>query len=87
MKSTIAIVLFMAAVGFGVWGILIWRASTTTRTQANLCGVLYRIIEASDASLGKPGAPGFVYYRDHPEELRAAHRANKRTLNQLPCQP
>jgi hypothetical protein len=41
------------------------------------------IIKASDASLGKPGSPGFAYYKTHPGELEAAHKANAKYLKRF----
>lgn len=85
MRHTTTFVLIAVIVGFGTWGIFAWRARTNARTQNTLCEVIYTIIRESDQSLGTPGAPGFRYYQDHPEELRFAHRANRHTLEQLPC--
>jgi hypothetical protein len=87
MRSTVVAVLIMVSIGFGVWGILIWRASTSLHQQQSLCSVLYSVILTSDKSLGKPGTPGYFYYQLHPDEVKVAHRYNRRTLNELPCSP
>lgn len=46
--------------------------------------VLRDIIIHNDSQLGKPGTAGFRYYKEHPEELDAAHRSNGATLAKLP---
>lgn len=51
------------------------------------CNVLADIISASDTSLGKPGAPGYAYYTAHPDELKAAHKANAAIIARLDCGP
>lgn len=55
-------------------------------TDEKICqqslGLLHALIATSDGRLGRPGTPGFAYYRDHPDELRAAHAANKVILAQ-----
>lgn len=69
--------LFFATLGYRAW--------TVSSTDRQLCDVLYRIVANGGANTGKPGTPGYAYYREHPDELRAAKASNRRTLKELDC--
>lgn len=51
------------------------RALDNCRQLENLKTTLRVTISVSAKDLGRPGTAGYVYYRDHPTELTAAHRA------------
>lgn len=56
-------------------------AATDVRICKQSLGLLHALVATSDGRLGRPGTPGYAYYRDHPDELRAAHASNKVILS------
>lgn len=61
------------------------RADYVDRQKNQLCNVLYTLIARSGETTGKPGAPGYAYYQEHPEELAIARQQNMDFLDALPC--
>jgi hypothetical protein len=56
---------------------------TNLGRQDKLCQVVRGTVASSDATLGKPGSPGYAYYKVHPTELKAAHKQARELLKQL----
>lgn len=56
------------------------RVTGVCKGQNEIRTTLRTLIVGSDKTLGKPGSAGYAYYKAHPEELAAAHRANHQTL-------
>ncbi len=81
--GSVALVLFIGLVAWVTLVIYAFRVGTTERSQ--LCAVLYSMIQGSGAQIGKPGSPGYDYYRHHPRELARARQQNRAFLNALPC--
>lgn len=42
-----------------------------------------RLVVVSDGQLGKKGSAGYAYYKDHADELQAAHKANRDTIQRF----
>lgn len=61
------------------------RAWVFSRTDDQLCNVIYSLVARSGATVGKPGTPGYAYYSQHPDELAKARAQNQDFLNELPC--
>lgn len=76
-KLQIAVLLAVGAACFVVWFF--------GRTDDRLCNVIYTLVARSGATVGKPGSPGYAYYREHPDELKKARAQNQEFLHQLPC--
>lgn len=55
------------------------------RTDDKLCNVIHTLVARSGATVGKPGSPGYAYYKQHPDELAKARAQNQDFLNELPC--
>lgn len=78
---------------FGVAGVVLvalafqLRADFVDTKNSQLCNVLYTLIARSGETTGKPGAPGYAYYQEHPEELAIARQQNMEFLDALPCDP
>lgn len=87
MKHSIVTVVVAASVGLFVWGVFLWRASQTSKTQTSLCTVLFNLVDSSQKTLGKPHTPLYAYYKIHPDELAFARRRNLEALRKLPCRP
>lgn len=75
----------MAGAIFLFSGVLGYRLYVGGQTDEQLCAVMYRLVARSGATIGKPGSPGYDYYRTHPMELALAREQNKRFLRELPC--
>lgn len=74
--------------GIALWVIaLIYAANKAQQERDRLCLVLYALVNRSGANVGKPGSPGYSYYRAHPAELARARKQNHEFLDALPCKP
>jgi len=76
----------LIAIGL-VWtvffALLIYRAYTVTTTDERLCNFI-RAYSLRGGQPGTPGSAGYAYYKDHPDELKAAI-ARYREVMQLDC--
>jgi hypothetical protein len=55
-------------------------------TQAqDTCGVIKVQVERTLQATGHRGTPGYAYYQEHPDELRAARASSQQLLDKLPC--
>lgn len=79
MNPRIIFVAVLVAV-IGLMAALSYRAFVVDNRAERLCNVLVRIVSDGDKALA-----GVSYYREHPDELAAAHARNHAVLDQLDC--
>lgn len=70
-----------ALCGIVVVGFLWVRAIQAVST----CEVVRDQVARSLAATGQPGTPGYAYYQEHPDELRAVRAQSEDLLAKLPC--
>jgi hypothetical protein len=75
------VIVFMVAVGFTVWGVVFWRAHTTTSVANRLCGAIKVLIQPQVADAHTKGTVAYNYYLKHPKDLKRLDDFER----QLPC--
>lgn len=82
--AALGAVLAVVLVGIVLLFVQVSHDQVTQCHQTELIKSRIRFSVASiDAELGKPGTPGYSYYRQHPDELAKAHALNQETLRQF----
>lgn len=86
-RATVALGLALVSAGIAFTAALLVWQQISVRTDRQLCDVVYSFVARSGASSGKPGSPGYAYYKAHPGERAAADQQNQSFLDDLPCKP
>lgn len=85
MKPSTLPVFVAVLTGILVWGVIILRAHDSSSQVNRLCMVLKVQVIRQAVAIGKPGSPGYAYYRQNPKERQRAEAQSRRFLNVLPC--
>lgn len=80
----LAAMLLVAILLLGVVWVRVNHAQTRACMQIeSLKTVVRRQIVQSEHLIGRPGSPGYAYYKEHPAELRAARQEAQRELSEF----
>lgn len=74
--------IFAAALTALVFVTFLWVRAYQAQS---VCEVIKTQVKRSIAATGQPGTPGYAYYQEHPDELKAARESSRDLLHKLPC--